>query len=116
MSDMILSRIGKPVSENSLPKYRKISERTFGRWRIVVEEEKLGPVAKFYDTYQNPVSFPGGQFVSSYYVETLLGKDRWSDGSIAEYEAFNLDTGCREWTVCQPELTQIAEWLESLEQ
>lgn len=115
MSDTILSRISKPVKTNDLPKITKIGERTFGRWCIVVQKEDRGLIARFYDVAQDPVRFEGGQFVTSYYVDTLLGKDRWSDGSIGEYEAFSLDMGCEAWTVYQPELTQIDEWLNSIQ-
>ena len=114
MSDTILSRISKPVKTNNFKEPKKIGERTFGRWRVVVQKEDRGLIARFYDVAQDLVRFEGGQFVSSYYVETLLGRDRWSDGSIGEYEAFSLDMGCEAWTIYQPELTQIADWLEEI--
>ena len=114
MSDTILSRISKPVKTNDLPKITKIAERTFGRWRIVVQKEDRGLIARFYDVAQDPVRFEGGQFVTSYYVETLLGMDQWSDGGIGEYEAFSLDMGCEAWTIYQPELTQIDDWLRGI--
>ena len=86
---------------------RRTKERTFGRWRIVVTEEKLGPVAKFYDLAHSPE----GQMVSSYYVSTLLGRDGYSD-DVRFYPALSLYGSCEDWTVYQPDLTDIANWLE----
>ena len=43
MSDTILSRISKPLKTNDFKEPKKIGERTFGRWRVVVQ--KVFPVA-----------------------------------------------------------------------
>ena len=87
------------------------NERTFGRWRISISQGKLGPVAKFYDLAQDPVRFPGGQHVSDYYVSTLLGTDGYSE-DVRFYPALSLYGSCEDWTVYQPDLTDIADWLE----
>ena len=64
MSDIILSRIGKPVKTTELPKITKIGERIFDRWRIVVQKENEKLIARFYDIANRSARLEDGQFVS----------------------------------------------------
>lgn len=50
------------------------------------------PLVEFYDVSQDPAKFPEGQFVSRYFMSTLLGMDSIGD-SIGEMSAFGLDGG-----------------------
>ena len=61
------------------------------------------PMLEFYDPrYQHT---PIGQFVSRYYVKTLIeGDDR----------GLMLDTQHREWQVDQEQMTEIRDWLKKL--
>lgn len=52
------------------------------------------PLVEFYDVSQDPAKFPEGQFVSRYFMSTLLGMDSIGD-SIGEMSAFGLDGGVR---------------------
>ena len=58
------------------------------------------PLVEFYDTSSDPVAFPGGQFVSRYYMDTLLGTDNLNLGlPIRDMQALSLDGGVPAWTV-----------------
>ena len=85
-------------------------ERVFGRWRAKLSKGKLGPVVKFYDLSADRSSFPDGQHVSDYYVKTLIRKD----DDIRFCSALLLYGGSDDWTIGQPELTQIGNWLEKI--
>mgnify|MGYP000588343828 CR=1 FL=1 len=56
------------------------------------------PLVEFYDVSQDPAKFPEGQFVTRYYMSTLLGMDSIGD-SIGEMSAFGLDGGVPDWTI-----------------
>lgn len=56
------------------------------------------PLVEFYDVSQDPAKFPEGQFVSRYFMSTLLGMDSIGD-SIGEMSAFGLDGGVPDWTI-----------------
>lgn len=73
------------------------------------------PMVEFYDTSQDPDSFPGGQFVSRYYVSTMLGMDRYGHDirTIAEQgRAFSLQGDEPSWTLFPDELSKVGTWLE----
>lgn len=75
------------------------------------------PLVEFYDTSQDESRFPGGQFVSRYYMSTLLGLDGLSTSeSIAEVASRNGSLSLRgdvpAWTVSSSELSVIARRLE----
>jgi hypothetical protein len=61
------------------------------------DEKGWGAMVEFYDeTYAGKEGFdPEGQFVSRYYVETILGKDDYGSGE----GGLNLDGGVDVWTV-----------------
>ena len=104
MSNQIPSGITETPSKNDfVQKCQIYPERTFGRWRVRIGKEKLGLTADFIDRLS-------GEKVASYYVNTLLGKDRWGT-NIADIEALSLYAGYSDWTVFQPELSMIANWL-----
>lgn len=72
------------------------------------------PLVEFYDTSQDPVTFPGGQFVSRYYMDTLLGTDSLKLGvPIRDMSAFSLDGGIPAWTVSGDDLKRVADWLDA---
>lgn len=54
------------------------------------------PLVEFYDVSQDPAKFPEGQFVTRYYMSTLLGMDSIGD-SIGEMSALGLDGGVPNW-------------------
>lgn len=72
------------------------------------------PLVEFYDISQNPVSFPGGQFVSRYYMDTLLGTDSLKLGvPLRDMQAFSLDCGVPAWTVSGDDLKRVSAWLDA---
>lgn len=72
------------------------------------------PMVEFYDTSQDPVAFPGGQFVSRYYMDTLLGTDSLKLGvPIRDMSALSLDGGISAWTVSGDDLKRVADWLDA---
>lgn len=71
------------------------------------------PLVEFYDTSSDPVAFPGGQFVSRYYMDTLLGTDNLNLGlPIRDMQALSLDGGVPAWTVSGIDLSNVAAWLD----
>lgn len=70
------------------------------------------PLVEFYDTSADPAKFPGGQFVSRYYMSTLLGMDDPRD-SLSQHTALTLDNGVPEWTLTRDECREVAAWLAS---
>ena len=71
------------------------------------------PLVEFYDMSQDPVTFPGGQFVSRYYMDTLLGTDNLKLGlPIRDMQALSLDGGVSAWTVSGIDLSNVAAWLD----
>lgn len=117
-----------------------IADLNLGKWRVHLvmpdghyglndavtyereEADKHGhglPLVEFYDTSQNPVTFPGGQFVSRYYMSTLLGLDDspWSVfddiRNIAKGGgSLGLEGSVPAWTVGPEELKVVADYLE----
>lgn len=61
------------------------------------------PLVEFYDTSQDAARFPGGQFVSRYYMTDLL-----EDDSIA----VSLDGGIPAWTVEGDDLAKVNDFLK----
>ncbi len=94
----------------------EFSEKIFGKWLVCVVPERGGLVAEFRDTTEISRFYPRGRLVSSYYIKTLLGKDSWSNDSIRNFDCLSLYGSEPEWTVRQPELAQIADWLEKFEE
>lgn len=72
------------------------------------------PLVEFYDISQDPAAFPGGQFVSRYYMSTLLGTDNLKIGSpIREMSALSLDGGVPSWTIAGDDLKRVSDWLDA---
>ena len=102
-----------------------------GKWRVhlVYPGEKYGrndwctyemeeaakygmglPMVEFYDISQDETRFPGGQFVASYFLSTLLGLDGWVP-DIREKTSLNLMSDVDAWVVESPDLEVIAKAL-----
>lgn len=64
------------------------------------------PLVEFYDVSQDPAKFPEGQFVSRYFMSTLLGMDSIGD-SIGEMSALGLDGGVPNWTIRGDDLQEV---------
>lgn len=107
MSDQIPKGVGETPSRNDLRQQCQMyPERTFGRWHVRIGRGKLGLTADFIDGLS-------GRKAASYYVDTLLGRDGWGD-NIADVQALSLYAGCSDWTIYQPDLTDIADWLDDV--
>lgn len=106
------STVVKTVYRDSLQEDKSNdTDKTFGKWRVEVVVDKDGmQVAKFYDVSQDPERFPGGQFVSSYYVETLMGDD-WMNKSIKDMNILDLYSEVPSWKVEKKDLQDIYNWL-----
>lgn len=80
------------------------------------EADKHGgglPLVEFYDTSANPLEFPGGQFVSHYNMDTLLGTDSLKLGvPIRDMQALSLWGDIPAWTVSGLDLSNVAAWLD----
>ena len=96
--------------------------KKFGKFnvRIVRTGEKYGlnrcltngenhNLTEFYDSTQDPQKFGElGQFVSRYYLSTLL--ERKNSRSV--HQGLCLDGGVPAWNVDGPTFAQIQDWLE----
>lgn len=64
------------------------------------------PLVEFYDMTQDPARFPEGQFVSRYYMSTLLGMDD-SENDIGEMFRLGLNGGVPSWTIEGADLREV---------
>lgn len=82
------------------------------------------PMVEFYDTtvaddtagdyWQGPHGFgPMGQFVSRYYADTLLGRDRYGRGDTGEV-GLDLYGGVPEWQLDAATMRTVLAWLERI--
>lgn len=68
------------------------------------------PLVEFYDMTKNTEQ--GGQFVSRYYMSTLLGMDE-SGTPLSDMNALSLDGGVPSWTVAGTDLQNVTDWLNT---
>lgn len=68
------------------------------------------PLVEFYDMAQDSAKFPEGQFVSRYYMSTLLGMDDPRD-SIEHMQAFGLEGSVPDWTLRGDDLKEVYSFL-----
>jgi len=92
--------------------------------RLLVRGDKYGATGsltcednqvEFYDITANKASFPDGQFVGRYYLETLATDDEYSPSLIniaKENGMFSLDNSVSKWTIYGEELKEIGEWID----
>ncbi len=93
-------------------------EKTFGKWRVVVEPSKFNDsklAAKFYDVSDELKFGPEGQYTgASYYVDDLVyGDDINKSIKDAPYLQLKLGTN---WIVEKDILNQIYSWLKQFAQ
>lgn len=126
---------GCPSEEWEQPEHpAHLPDLTTGKWRVRLvmpgdhygrgdvltyrqeDADRYGsglPMVEFYDTSANPLEFPGGQFVSRYYMDTLLGTDDLRLGTpLRDMQALSLDGGVPAWTVSGDDLKTVATWLD----
>ena len=73
------------------------------------------PLVEFYDTSQDAARFPGGQFVSRYYMTDLLEDDSIAvsiDTMLKNGNPFSLDGGIPAWTVEGDGLAKVNDFLK----
>jgi len=93
-----------------------------GKWRVKIippgDRYGLGKsvindsdkyLVEFYDTSQDPIKFPGGQFVTRYHMDTLLGKDEFGGGTYPN--GLSLDYSIPVWHVTKEEMESVVAWL-----
>ena len=92
--------------------------KTFGRWIVVLANpgDRFGlqlakifdkPTVLFYDSYNLKSNYRiYGQFVSSYYAETIL--------QTTDTYGLSLDTSVPEWTVDAVTLHSIRDWVKGM--
>jgi hypothetical protein len=66
------------------------------------------PLVEFYDSRYPHAEF--GQFVTRYYVETILGTDKWGRGE----GGLMLDGGVPAWTVSAEDMDTVRKYLKDL--
>ena len=73
------------------------------------------PLVEFYDTSQDTARFPGGQFVSRYYMTDLLEDNSIAvslDTMLKNGNQFSLDGGIPGWTVEGDDLAKVNDFLK----
>ena len=65
-----------------------------------------GRMVEFYDVSVSTENFPNGQFVSGYYVDTLL-----EDRNQIEDRGLDLDGGVTDWTVGGSEMAKVMDFI-----
>ena len=73
------------------------------------------PLVEFYDTSQDAARFPGGQFVSRYYMTDLLEDNSIAvslDTMLKNGNPFSLDGGIPAWTVEGDDLAKVNAFLK----
>lgn len=73
------------------------------------------PLVEFYDTSQDAAHFPGGQFVSRYYMTDLLEDNSTAvslDTMLKNGNQFSLDGGIPAWTVEGDDLAKVNDFLK----
>lgn len=73
------------------------------------------PLVEFYDTSQDAARFPGGQFVSRYYMTDLLEDNSIAvsiDTMLKNGNQFSLDGGIPAWTVEGDDLAKVNAFLK----
>ena len=66
------------------------------------------PLVEFYDVRYPHTEF--GQFVSRYYVSTILGED----GYVPKNSGLNLHGGVPEWTVSEQDMETVRDFLKGV--
>lgn len=97
----VVNNSGIPFNVRFLKKGEK-----YGRSNKLIHQEEE-PLVEFYDArYISPEFGMFGQFISRYYVSTLL-KDE-------EDYALILDGGVKDWVLSSENVKQVKQWLNSL--
>lgn len=89
--------------------------------RLTCDRKDLGrsglPLVEFYDASQDPAKFPGGQFVSRYYMETLIGLENPKDSltyTATTGSRLDLYGSCASWKLTNEETMLVGTLLTDL--
>jgi len=78
----------------------------YGRDFCLTHDKEDQPLVEFYDNRHPHTEF--GQFVSRYYVSTILGTDRYGRGE----GGLMLDGGVPSWTVSEEDMKTVRNYLK----
>jgi hypothetical protein len=78
----------------------------YGRNNVLTHDKEDQPLVEFYDNRYPHTEY--GQFVSRYYVSTILGTDRWGRGE----GGLMLDGGVPSWTVSALDMDTVRAYLK----
>jgi hypothetical protein len=84
--------------------------------KAILEENAYKVGIEFYDAkYQNDPRFAAlGQFITNYYLDTLLGKDRWSDdGLVKGFRGLCLQGDVPEWSIAANAIKEVLAWAQA---
>lgn len=91
-----------------------------GKWRVDIGRNTLSTygnsqklIVSFFDMSADKSKFPNGQFVSDYYLDTLMGRNH--SQRLRDLDAFVLDFDIPAWTIYAKDLKVIDEVLEKCE-
>tara|TARA_R110001632_G_scaffold65539_2_gene155154 strand:- start:71 stop:454 length:384 start_codon:yes stop_codon:yes gene_type:complete len=90
----------------------------YGRNMCLTNENET--LVEFYDArYAHTIAPDGellGQFVSRYYLDTLTGKCKWSNGGIGKGAGFCLHGGVPDWCISAQSMYAVADFLTQYEE
>lgn len=85
----------------------------YGRNGCLTHDGEHGPLVEFYDLDQDPERFPGGQFVSRYNADVLLGTSEFSfNGPLGSRGGLDLLGDVAEWELDQVAAVATYRWLQ----
>lgn len=88
------------------------NEKSVGRPRYT---NTYGTEVEFYDDNNHEGFGPYGQFVSSYLLDTLLGKSEYSDNDGTYPYGLQLHGNSPNWTVPAETMSEIIDWLKQFD-
>lgn len=80
------------------------------------DKDDNSPLVEFYDLSHTAKFGPRGQFVSRYYVSTLLGRDEYVCNKGMEAEmgiGLNLEGGVAAWSIDADAMDVVRSWLDN---
>lgn len=110
---LTLSKGGKDFSTTFVSGPRAFGEPTVTQ--VFSAHRASYPLVEFYDTSQDAARFPGGQFVSRYYMTDLLEDNSIAvsiDTMLKNGNQFSLDGGIPAWTVEGDDLAKVNDFLK----
>lgn len=114
LSNGDIASLSEVISENE-DEVNTLVEKAASSGSPAAAHRASYPLVEFYDTSQDAARFPGGQFVSRYYMTDLLEDNSIAvsiDTMLKNGNQFSLDGGIPAWTVEGDDLAKVNDFLK----